>query len=310
MKSQENKLDVAIIGGGPAGLSAAIYTFRKGLKTAIFAYEIGGQVAKSGDVENYLGTKRLPGPGLALVFREHIKMLDIPLYEGVLVKEISGKLGEFKILTNDGATYLSRLLIICSGRKPRKLNIPGEERLQNRGLSYCAICDGPLFRNKKVAVIGGGNSALDAALSLAIYSQGVYILNLLPHFTGDPILMAEVGKNSKIKSIFNASATEILGENYVSGLRFQEKTTGKIKTLEVDGVFVEIGQVPNTDFDRLTQKNERGEIKISQDCQTSVPGIFAAGDVTDVGYNQIAVAVGEGAKAGLSAYNLWIKKFA
>jgi len=202
------------------------------------------------------------------------------------------------------------LLIICSGRKPRKLNIPGEERLQNRGLSYCATCDGPLFRNKKVAVIGGGNSALDAALSLAVYSQEVYILNILAHFTGDPILITEVYKNPKIKTIFNAYTREILGENYVSGVKFQDKNTGKLKTLEVNGVFVEIGQVPNTDFDHLTEKNEKGEIKISKDCQTSVPGIFAAGDVTDVGYNQIAVAVGEGAKAGLSAYNLWIKNFA
>lgn len=298
--------DVIIIGGSAAGLSAAIYTFRKNMDTLIVAKEIGGQVAKSGEIENYLGVGKITGPGLAMKFREHIDMLGIPYEEGVEARGISGECGKFTVSLDDSRELHSKLIIIASGKNPKKLNIPGEEKLTNKGISYCATCDGPLFRNKTVAVIGGGNSALDAAVQFLGIAQKIYVLNINPEFTGDPILIDKVKDNSKVEVIHNAKTVEILGDNIVSGLKYRDLDSGAERIISINGVFVEIGQVPSIAFDKKTLKNKWGMIEIKANNETSIAGIFAAGDVTSIRDNQISVAVGEGTKAALSAYEFWV----
>ncbi len=301
-------LDVLIIGGGPAGLSAAIYTFRKKMNTLVVSKDIGGQVAKSGEIENYLGFGHITGPMLAMKFREHLEALGISYKEGVVVKSITGRRGEFRVGLEDGEEILAKTVIVASGKNPKQLNVPGEAELKNRGVSYCATCDAPLFRNKTVAVIGGGNSALDAAIQFIPIAQKIYLININPEFTGDPIFIDKVKNEPKITIINNAQTKEILGQALVSGLKYQELTTREEKEITVEGVFVEIGQIPSLGFENLLTKNKWGMIEIGENGITNIPGLFAAGDVTNVRDNQISVAAGEGTKAALSAYEFWVKE--
>lgn len=299
--------DVIIIGAGPAGLSAGVYTARRKLKSLILSKDLGGQTAASWEVENYLGYHLISGQDLAEKFKEHLKDFDIELNTGVEVEKLEiVKPKGFVVKTKAGKDYQAKALIIASGKKPRELSVPGEKELKGRGLTYCATCDAPLFKDKIVAVIGGGNSALEAALQLEKIASKIFLLDINPEFgtNTETVLVDKVKTYNKIEIIHNAQTKEILGEKFVQGLIYEDKKAGKTKKLEVQGVFVEIGSVPATDFCKdVVELNQWQEIKIDEHNMTSVEGIFAAGDVTEVAEKQTVIAAGEGAKAGIAAAN-------
>ena len=299
--SEEVTYDVIIIGAGPAGMTAAVYAVRKGLQALVVAKEIGGQVMKSGEVENYLGFGSSTGYEVAAKFHEHIDQFEnLNHIDGVAVTAVEKKDDIFLVKTDHGI-FSGRTVIIASGRSPRHLNVPGEREFTNKGITYCDVCDGPLFKGKPVAVVGGGNSALEAALSLARLSSSVIILNLTGELTGDEILREKVNKAKNITVINNAKTTRINGNKLVTGLTYIDND-GKEQELSAEGIFIEIGYGPSVSFDTLTKKDSHNRIIITNECETSVPGIFAAGDVSSVRDNQIIVAAGEGAKSALSAY--------
>lgn len=319
--------DLIIIGGGPAGMTAAIYAARKKMNTLVLTQNIGGQTLWSGEVDNYLGYQLVTGAELAKQFRAHIKRLDdenalydLEVKEGVEVKNIKIQKSKFKnkeaklfeIETATGEKYEAWIVIIASGKIPRKLNVPGEEEFLGRGVTYCATCDAPLFRNKDVAVIGGGNSALDAVLQLVkVPANKIYLININPKLGGDAVLRERVEAVQDKVEILNAhETTAIFGEKFVTGLEVKEISSGKMRQLSVQGVFIEIGSVPSTNFVKdLVKLNEWGEIIIDpKDNSTSCPGIFAAGDVTNVREKQIIIAAGEGAKAALGAYDYFARR--
>lgn len=291
--------DVIIIGAGPAGLSAAIYLVRKKMKTLVLTEDFGGQTAKSSEVENYLGFTKLSGADLTEKFVEHAENIGVET-KTEIVKSVIKITEGFEIKTAD-ETYQTKSIIIASGKTPRKLGIPGEDEFMGKGVSYCATCDGPLFHDKTVAVIGGGNSALDSALELEKYAQKVYMINLNADFQGDEIRKDRVKALEKIEVISEAETTAIIGDKFMTGLKY--KTKEGEKALDAQGLFVEIGWAPATESVKdLVELNEIKEVKIDRDNKTSCAGIFAAGDVTDEPNKQIIIAAGEGAKAAL---NLW-----
>lgn len=300
--------DVIIIGGGPAGLSAAIYTYRKNMSTLVLAKEIGGQVAKSGEIENYLGFGRISGPELAEKFREHVDLLGIEVREGTSVESLSQTEGGFKVGLGGGESEEARIVILASGKQPRELGVPGEQEFKNKGVTYCATCDAPLFRNKVVTVVGGGNSALDAAISLIPLASKINIININKEFTGDAVFVDRIKAEEKITVYPEAKTTRIEGEGVVKSITFENNNSGEETTIPTGGVFVEIGQVPSLPFDGLTNKNSWGMVEIADNGVTNIPGLFAAGDVTSVRDNQISVAAGEGTKAALSAYEYYIRE--
>lgn len=298
--------DLVIIGGGPAALAAAVYAARQKVSFIIISENIGGQTAISADIENYLGFPATNGPELSGFFEKHISKYGIELKEGEKVTDVQ-KRGRNFIVKTTAAKYETKTVLIASGKKPRKLNVPGEDRLYGKGVTYCATCDAPLFAGRGVAVIGGGNSAMDAALLAEKYSGKVYVININPQLSGDAIMMGSIKESRKITVFNNSLTTEIQGGKAVTGVKFKEGGSGgKEKAISVQGVFIEIGYIPSVDFDSLTEKNRWNEIVIHEENfttnLTSVPGIFAAGDVTDVPEKQIIVAAGEGVKAVLSVF--------
>ena len=299
-----NKLyDLIIIGSGPAGMAAAIYAARKGLLTLIIGKEVGGQVSKTDVVENYLGFGSSTGTDLVKAFHQHSEEFEnIEHLHDLSVKNIEKADKDFQVLLENGDFYKAKSLIIASGRNPRQLNVPGEMEFRNKGVSYCEVCDAPLFKGKTTAVIGGGNSALEAVLSLAKLCPTVYIININPALGGDKISQDKVKSFENVKIINNAQTLEIMGDKFVTGLKYKDLKTNKELKLDLQGVFIEIGWSPSVDFDKLTKKDKWNQIIIDKQCKTNIEGIFAAGDVTDVGFYQIIVAAGEGAKAALSAY--------
>ncbi len=291
--------DIIIIGAGPAGITASVYAARKKMKVLVVTEDIGGQAAWSGDIENYTGYQFITGPDLAEKFEEHLRRYDITVKENEAVLALIKKGETIEVKTEKG-TYESKTAIIASGKRSRELNVPGEKEYKNRGLTYCATCDGPLFSGKDVAIIGGGNSALDAALQMINIAGHVYIVDINPKLGGDPIMLEKVVNNAKVTVMNNASVSEIKGEKIVTAIKV--KTNGAGKEIPVQGVFVEIGLTPNSEFAGDVEKNEHGEIKVNCYNETNVHGIFAAGDVTDVPEKQIIIAAGEGSKATLSAF--------
>ena len=292
--------DLIILGAGPAGITAAVYAARKRLNFMVITRDIGGQAAISGDIENYTGYQFITGPDLAKKFADHLKQFSFPLKEGEAVIRAE-KLADktFKVATDKGE-YLGKALILATGKVPRPLNVPGEAEFKNRGVSYCATCDGPLFSGRVVAVVGGGNSALDAALSLVKIAKQVYLININPRLTGDAVLEEKVLSAKNFTLLNNAQTLEIVGDKFVSGINI--KVGGETKTLPVQGVFVEAGLTPNSAFIDFVDKNKFGEIEVDCATETNVPGIFAAGDVTTVPDKQIIIAAGEGSKAALRAF--------
>ncbi|MBU4343474.1 MAG: FAD-dependent oxidoreductase [Candidatus Omnitrophica bacterium] len=292
-------LDLIIIGAGPAGITAAVYAARKKMDLLVISKDIGGQTAWSGDIENYTGYQFVTGPELVAKFEEHMKKNNIALKENEDVIGIEKKKDKVFVKTDKGE-YEAKTVIIASGKRSMELGVPGEEEFKNKGLTYCATCDGPLFSEKDVAVIGGGNSALDAALQLIKIANHVYIINIVKELTGDPVEQDKL-KNSKNVTIMNeAQVTAVLGDKFVNAIKI--KTKDSEKEIPVQGVFVEIGLIPNSGFAKGIDKNEKQEIKVDSYNHTNIPGVFAAGDVTDVPEKQIIIAAGEGAKATLGVF--------
>lgn len=296
--------DVLIIGGGPAGMTAAIYTARKKLKTLLITKQMGGQMVWSSDVENYTGFSLITGADLTLKFKEHLAHIqdDLEIHEGIEVVNIERNITTFEVETKDGGHYYARAVIIASGKEPKHLGIPGEDKFYGRGVAVCATCDAPLYKNKDVVVVGGGNSAMDALLALSKVARRVYSVNLNERVVGDEVLKAKVESSPNIAFYNSTKAVSVEGDKFVTGLVIQRQDGSK-ETLATSGVFVEIGYVASNNFDRLTDKNEQGEVKVDANLQTSVPGLFAAGDINDAWGEQIVIAAGEGAKAAIAVAN-------
>jgi alkyl hydroperoxide reductase subunit F len=294
--------DVAIIGGGPAGLAAAVYAARKRLSTVLISVDIGGQVNRTLGVENYLGYQFIEGGELISRFQNQVVQYPIEQRIGSRVSRVGQTDGGFEVTIDGGGKYQSRVVVFAAGKRPRELGVPGEARFAGRGVSYCAICDGPLFAEKRVAVIGGGNSALEAALDMVRIAEHVDLVSLT-QITGDSILFEKL-KEAKNLSIYLEHRTErIDGNDFVEGITILSVKSGQALDLTVGGVFVEIGLMPNSEALRgLLDLNERDEVPVNCSGETSVPGLFAAGDVSDVPEKQIIVAAGEGAKAMLRAH--------
>lgn len=294
------KKDLIIVGAGPAGITAAVYAARKKLDFTVLSRDIGGQAAWAGEVENYTGYQYLSGPELAAKFREHLEKYKFDLREQVDVAKIERLSDCFGVTLSDGSQLEGRTVILASGKRPRLLNVPGEAKFKNKGVVFCATCDGPVFAGKNVAVIGGGNSGLDAALQLIMFCPKVYLINTADQLTGDPVMQEKATASPKVEVLNKAKMVEIFGDQFVKGIKVE--VAGQARELAVEGVFVEIGLVPNSSMVDFVNKNEYGEIVVANDTSTSVPGLFAAGDVTNVPDKQIIIAAGEGAKACLAAF--------
>lgn len=292
-------LDLIIVGAGPAGITASIYAARKRLSFMVVSEDIGGQTAWSGDIENYTGYQFITGPDLVAKFEEHMRKYDIEVREGEVTLRLKRTGDRISVVTAKGR-YEAKAVIIASGKRSRELGVPGEKEFKNRGLTYCATCDGPLFSGKEVAVIGGGNSALDAALQLMKIAKFTYLINITSKLTGDPIMQEKVTASNIVKVLNDTQVTAIMGDKMVNKIKISKDKKEEI--LPVQGVFVEIGLIPNSAFVKDVEKNKSGEIKVNAYNETNVPGIFAAGDVTDVPEKQIVIAAGEGSKAALGVF--------
>lgn len=295
------KYDAIIIGGGPAGLTAAIYCARRELKTLVIAKAIGGQAALASEVQNWPGEKSIGGFELTQKIFSQAKALPVEFVSNEVLEIIEAD-GGFAVKTN-AEDYAATAVILAFGLTPRDLGVSGEEKFKGRGVSYCATCDGPLFKNKVVAVAGAGNSALEAAEYLAKLAKKVYLVNNSDRFIGEEEWQKQVKDLPKVEVYCNKEIKEIIGENKVEKIRLADVAGQAEEILEVDGIFVEIGHVPKTAWLKGTvDLNGKGEIITDKSGQTSRAGIFAAGDCTDVGYKQMIISAGEGAKAALSAY--------
>ncbi|MBT6691751.1 FAD-dependent oxidoreductase [Candidatus Parcubacteria bacterium] len=299
---EDKVYDVVIIGGGPSGLTAAIYTTRRSLKTLVISKDIGGQLSLTDDVENYPGFESIEGLTLSQKFQQQAAKTGAEfLFEEVVNIEKANGNG-FLVKTVSGKEIKAKSLILGFGLTPRNLEVPGEKELTGKGVSYCATCDGPLYRGKTTIVVGGGNAALDAAEYLSKVAKQVYLIHRRDEFRGEKVLVDQVKAAENVKIIYNSNTVEIKGTDRVEGLVYKTND-GQEHELQAEGVFVEIGHIAKTAWlEGLIDINERKEIMISADCETSQPGIFAAGDVTQITYKQAVISAGEGAKAGLQAY--------
>ncbi len=296
--------DLIIIGGGPAGIVAGIYAARKKLKTLTLAKNFIGQTGLTGIIENWPGEKIITGPELMNKFEEHLKNYEIEIKEEKVVSLEKSK--EFSVKTGK-EEFSSRAVIIATGRKARALDVPGEREFIGKGIVYCTTCDAPLFKNKNVIVVGGGNAGLESAIELTDHTDKVFLFEASSRLSGDEFLQ-EKAKEKGVEIFTNRKIKEIKGDNFVEEVLFED--SGKEEKMQAEGVFIQIGSIPITDFvsDTLVDFNEDGEIIIDlKDCKTKTEGLFAAGDVTDVRDKQIVVATGEGAKASLSVYD-YLKK--
>ena len=299
----ETLYDLLIVGGGPAGLNAALYAKRKGLETGIVTKQIGGQVLNTSTVENYLGTETTTGVEMVDNFKAHVENLDVPVSEYVEVDAILPNSGEnfHSIKLTDGTIYKSRTLLLATGTNHRKLGVEGEDRLAGRGVAYCAICDAPLYKNKKVIIAGGGNSAVEAALDLAKVASHVTLVHR-SQFRADKILIDELYQSDKIDIYLESQILSIEGDEFLSHIHVLDKEKDSTFDVYADGIFIEIGNVPNSQLFRdLVDLNDIGEVIVDEKGLTSIEGIYAAGDVTTVSYKQIIIATSDGAKTALAA---------
>lgn len=308
---QKNKaefLDAIVIGSGPAGMSASIYLARKGLDTLVIGDVVGGQTALSGEVDNYLGFHLMKGSELGDHFHKHTEAFsNLKHLHNLKVSSVEVVDKAFEVKTSEGESYQTQALIVASGKEPRELGVPGEKKYKNMGVTYCATCDAPLFQGKTVAVVGGGNSALDAAIQLLNYSPKIYLVNIGNELAGDAVMLDKLTGNDKVEILNNTETLKVLGEQLVNGL--QVTNNEQKRTLDVQGVFVEIGSIPTVDFlPSNVILNKHNEIIIDKRNMTNVPGIFAAGDVTNVLEKQTVVAAGEGAKAAIQVAEYLNKK--
>lgn len=298
--------DAIVIGGSAAGTAAAIYLARRKMKFRLVAMEWGGEVAVSGEIGNYPGFTKIDGVALARNFLEHVKFYGIEPELGVRVAKIQ-KLGEghFSVeAEKSGKTvvYEAKSVIVATGSHPKELNVPGEKEFRGKGVTYCTVCDGPLFKDKVVVTIGGGDSGSESGIMMNEIAKKVYVLTKNPDMKGDPSLISRLKAGRNVTFIPNAITTRVIGDKLVTGVEYEDAITKEKKNLSVEGVFVHIGMSPNANFMPLDiEKNKQGEIVVDQNCMTSEPGLFAAGDVTGVSFKQIGIAVGQGIIAALAA---------
>jgi len=294
--------ELVIIGAGPAGMTAAVYSARKRIATLLLSKDLGGQVLWTTGIENYMGYQFIEGFELMQKFEEQVKQFPVEQRIGEGIASLSRLDGGFEVRTDSDQSYQAKAVIIATGKRPRQLNVPGEERLKAKGVTYCAVCDGPLFAAEKVAVIGGGNSALEAADDMLKIAEHVYLVSLTP-LTGDQILIDKLKDASNLTTFLEHEVMEIEGSSRVEGITIRDLKSSEVTKVVVGGVFVEIGLIPNSDFAKgIAKLNKLGEIEVNCSCETGIAGLFAAGDVTDVPEKQIVVAAGEGAKAALQAH--------
>ncbi|WP_129933872.1 MULTISPECIES: alkyl hydroperoxide reductase subunit F [unclassified Pseudomonas] len=303
--------DVLVVGGGPAGAAAAIYAARKGIRTGVAAERFGGQVLDTLAIENFISVQETEGPKLATALEEHVKQYDVDIMNlqrgEALIPAAEGGLHEVRLA--GGASLKAKTVILATGARWREMNVPGEQEYRGRGVAYCPHCDGPLFKGKRVAVIGGGNSGVEAAIDLAGIVAQVTLIEFDSQLRADAVLQRKLHSLTNVNVITSALTTEVLGNGEkVTGLRYKDRTTDEQHEVALEGIFVQIGLLPNTDWLKGTvELSPRGEIIVDAKGQTSIPGVFAAGDVTTVPYKQIVIAVGEGAKASLAAFDHLIR---
>ncbi|API92589.1 NADH dehydrogenase [Virgibacillus pantothenticus] len=305
--SEKDPFDVLVVGGGPAGASAAIYAARKGIRTGIVAERFGGQVQDTLSIENFISVKRTEGPKLVANLEEHVNDYNIDVMNSQRAKNIEKK-DLFELELENGAVLKSKSVIISTGARWRNIGVPGEQEFKNNGVAYCPHCDGPLFEGKDVAVIGGGNSGIEAAIDLAGIVKHVTVLEFAPELKADEVLQKRLYSLPNVTVIKNAQTKEITGTDSVNGITYIDRDSQEEKHIELQGVFVQIGLVPNTEWlEGTVERNRMGEILVDKQGQTNVPGLFAAGDCTDSAYNQIIISMGSGATAALGAFDYLIR---
>ena len=304
--------DVLIVGGGPAGAAAAVYAARKGIRTGIASERFGGQVLDTLGIENFISIKETEGPKFAIALEEHVRSYDVDIMNLQRAKSLVANSGPnndlIEIHLESGATLKSRSVVISTGARWRNINVPGEAEFKNKGVAYCPHCDGPLFKGKRVAVIGGGNSGVEAAIDLAGLVGHVDLIEFDTVLRADEVLQRKLRSLKNVTIHTNAQTTEIAGDSKVNALIYKNRANDEIHTLELEGVFIQIGLIPNTDWLKGTvELSKHGEIIVDAKGQTSIPGVFAAGDATTVPFKQIIIAAGDGAKAALGAFDHLIR---
>ena len=310
--SAKDAFDVLVVGGGPAGAAAAIYAARKGIRTGVAAERFGGQVLDTLGIENFISVKETEGPKLAAALEQHVKEYDVDimnLQRATALVPAAAPGGLIEVKLENGASLRSKSVIISTGARWRSMNVPGEAEYRTKGVAYCPHCDGPLFKGKRVAVIGGGNSGVEAAIDLAGIVAHVTLIEFDSKLRADAVLQTKLRSLPNVTILMSAQTTEVHGDGQkVNALSYKDRTSGEVQRVELEGIFVQIGLLPNSDWLKGTvELSPRGEVIVDSHGQTSVPGVFAAGDVTTVPYKQIIIAMGEGAKASLGAFDHLIR---
>ncbi len=307
----KDAFDVLVVGGGPAGAAAAIYAARKGIRTGVAAERFGGQVLDTMAIENFISVKETEGPKLARALEEHVREYEVDIMNLQRASQLipAGDDGLHRVQFENGGELKAKTLILATGARWREMNVPGEQEYRGRGVAYCPHCDGPLFKGKRVAVIGGGNSGVEAAIDLAGIVAHVTLLEFGEELRADAVLQRKLNSLPNVRVLKMAQTTEVKGDGQkVTGLVYKDRTSDELHNVELEGIFVQIGLLPNSEWLKGTLELSRfGEIIVDAKGQTSIPGVFAAGDVTTVPYKQIVIAVGEGAKASLSAFDHLIR---
>ena len=310
--SAKEAFDVLIVGGGPAGAAAAVYAARKGIRTGVAAERFGGQVLDTVDIENFISVQKTEGPQFAAALERHVRDYDVDIMNLQAATELvpaASEGGLIEVKTASGGSLKAKTVILSTGARWRNMNVPGENEYRTKGVTYCPHCDGPLFKGKRVAVIGGGNSGVEAAIDLAGVVEHVTLLEFAAEMKADAVLQRKVRSLANVDIILNAQTTEVIGDGRkVTGLSYKDRANDELRQLQLEGIFVQIGLLPNTPWLKgVVDLTPFGEIKVDSHGRTNVPGVFAAGDCTNVPYKQIVIAAGEGAKAALSAFDYLIR---
>ncbi len=304
---ERDPFDVLVVGGGPAGASAAIYAARKGIRVGVVAERFGGQVMDTMGIENLIGTRYIEGPKLAASLEEHVKDYPVEIIRGHKAKELR-KSDLIEVTVENGEVLKSKTVILATGARWRNVNVPGEQEFKNKGVAYCPHCDGPLFQGKDIAVIGGGNSGIEAAIDLAGVAKSVTVLEFMPELKADAVLQKKLYSLPNVTVVKNVQTKEITGTQKVDGVTYINRDTGEETHIHLSGVFVQIGLVANTEWlADVVERNRIGEITVDSHNATSIPGVFAAGDCSNSPYKQIIISMGSGANAALSAFDYLIR---
>ncbi|MFC4386887.1 alkyl hydroperoxide reductase subunit F [Gracilibacillus marinus] len=305
--NEKDPFDVLVVGGGPAGASAAIYAARKGIRTGIVAERFGGQVQDTLGIENFITTPYTEGPKLVANMEEHVREYNVDIMNSMRAKALHKK-DVFELELENGAVLKSKTIVLSTGARWRNINVPGEAEFKNKGVAYCPHCDGPIFAGKDVAVVGGGNSGVEAAIDLAGIVKHVTVVEFLPELKADKVLQDRLFSLPNVTVITNARTSEIYGSDKVQGLKYVDRDTEEEKDIALSGVFIQIGLVPNTEWlDGTVERSKFGEIIVDNRGTTSIPGVFAAGDCTNSAYKQIIISMGSGATAALGAFDHLIR---